>query len=114
MPRKPWFRADVCIAVPADACDDRDRRHPRDPVFTVWNSLFLRAGLKPGDRAGLHGGTSGIGVTATLLAKAIGARVITTCGSDAKCAASLVLGADVSTTAAPISWRGKATGWPRP
>ena len=44
----------------------------------------------------LHGGTSGIGVTATLLARAIGARMITTCGSDDKCRASEALGAAAS------------------
>ena len=55
-------------------------------------SMPMAVRLKPGETVLLHGGTSGIGVTATLLAKAIGARVITTCGSDEKCAASMALG----------------------
>lgn len=88
-------QADVCIAVPAGLAMIEAAGIP-ETYFTVWSNLFLRAGLKPGETVLLHGGTSGIGVTATLLAKAIGARVITTCGSDAKCAASLALGADAA------------------
>ena len=88
-------QADVCIPVPA-ALSMIEAAGIPETYFTVWSNLFLRAGLKAGETVLLHGGTSGIGVTATLLAKAVGARVITTCGSDEKCAASMALGADAS------------------
>ena len=88
-------QADVCIPVPAGLSMIEAAGIP-ETYFTVWSNLFLRAGLKAGETVLLHGGTSGIGVTATLLAKAVGARVITTCGSDEKCAASMALGADAS------------------
>ena len=88
-------QADACIPVPAGLSMIEAAGIP-ETYFTVWSNLFLRAGLKAGETVLLHGGTSGIGVTATLLAKAVGARVITTCGSDEKCAASMALGADAA------------------
>lgn len=65
-----------------------------ETFFTVWQNVFEIAGLQRGETLLVQGGTSGIGVTATRLAKALGARVIVTAGSDAKCAACLALGAD--------------------
>ena len=65
-----------------------------ETFFTVWSNVFDRAGLKPGETFMVHGGTSGIGTTAIQLAKAFGATVIATAGSDDKCAACLELGAD--------------------
>ncbi len=65
-----------------------------ETVFTVWHNLFQRGGLKAGETALVHGGTSGIGTTAIQLAKAFGAKVIVTAGSDAKCRAAEDLGAD--------------------
>jgi putative PIG3 family NAD(P)H quinone oxidoreductase len=65
-----------------------------ETFFTVWSNVFDRAGLQPGERFLVHGGTSGIGVAAIQLAKAFGAEVFTTAGSDAKCAAARELGAD--------------------
>ena len=65
-----------------------------ETFFTVWSNVFDRGGLKPGETILIHGGTSGIGVTAIQLAKAFGATVITTAGSDDKCAATKALGAD--------------------
>lgn len=85
-------QADVCIPVPAGLSMIEAAGIP-ETYFTVWSNLFQRAGLKAGETVLLHGGTSGIGVTATLLARAIGARMITTCGSDDKCVASVALGA---------------------
>jgi NADPH2:quinone reductase len=67
-----------------------------ETFFTVWHNVFERGGLKAGETFLVHGGTSGIGVTAIQLAKAFGARVITTAGSDEKCAAARALGADVA------------------
>jgi NADPH2:quinone reductase len=58
--------------------------------------MFMRAEVKPGDWVLVHGGTSGIGTTAIMLAKAFGARVVTTAGSADKCAAAKKLGADVA------------------
>src|SRR5664280_1916668 len=55
-----------------------------------------RGGLKSGETFLVHGGSSGIGTTAIQLAKALGARVITTAGSEEKCAACRKLGADVA------------------
>ncbi len=67
-----------------------------ETFFTVWQNLFMRAGLKSGEWVLVHGGTSGIGTTAIMLAKAFGAKVITTAGSDDKCEAARRLGADVA------------------
>jgi NADPH:quinone reductase len=65
-----------------------------ETYFTVWSNVFERAALKQGETLLVHGGTSGIGTTAIMLAKAFGARVIVTAGSPEKCAACLKLGAD--------------------
>ena len=65
-----------------------------ETFFTVWHNVFERGQLKAGEWFMIHGGTSGIGVTAIQLAKAFGAKVIATAGSDEKCAACLALGAD--------------------
>ncbi len=65
-----------------------------ETIFTVWNNVFERGGLKAGEWFMVHGGTSGIGTTAVQLAKAFGAKVIATAGSPEKCKACLDLGAD--------------------
>lgn len=65
-----------------------------ETFFTVWSNVFQRAGLKQGDAFLVHGGSSGIGTTAIMLAKAFGATVFTTAGSAEKCAACERLGAD--------------------
>jgi NADPH2:quinone reductase len=65
-----------------------------ETFFTVWHNVFERGALKSGEWLLVHGGTSGIGVTAIQLAKAFGARVIATAGSPLKCASCLQLGAD--------------------
>jgi NADPH:quinone reductase len=62
-------------------------------AFTVYDNLITRARLKAGETALVHGGTSGIGSTAIMFAKALGAVAIATAGSPAKCAAALRLGA---------------------
>src|SRR5215831_13490837 len=66
-----------------------------ETYFTVWLNTFVRGGLKRGEPLLVHGGSSGIGTTAIQLAKAFGARVITTAGSAEKCEACRKLGADV-------------------
>ena len=67
-----------------------------ETMFTVWNNVFQRGALKSGENFLIHGGSSGIGVTAIQLAKAWGAKVFTTAGSDDKVNACLSLGADIA------------------
>ena len=64
--------------------------------FTVWSNVFMRGGLKAGERFLVHGGSSGIGTTAIQLANVLGARVFTTAGTDEKCAACVSLGAEIA------------------
>lgn len=64
-----------------------------ETFFTVWTNVFQRGALQAGERFLVHGGSSGIGTTAIQLARAFGARVFTTAGSDEKCAACTRLGA---------------------
>ena len=66
----------------------------RDSFFTVWSNVFERGRLQQGETLLIQGGSSGIGVTAIQIAKALGATVIVTAGSDDKCEACLKLGAD--------------------
>ena len=65
-----------------------------ETFFTVWSNVFDRGLLKAGEILLVQGGTSGIGVAAIQMAKAFGATVIATAGSDEKCSACLSLGAD--------------------
>ena len=82
-----------CLPVPAGWSDVEAASLP-ETFFTVWSNVFDRGRLQAGETLLIHGGTSGIGVTAIQLAKAAGATVIVTAGSDDKCAACLKLGAD--------------------
>jgi len=65
-----------------------------ETFFTVWSNVFMRGGLKAGERILIHGGSSGIGTTAVQLANAFGARVFVTVGNDAKGEACVKLGAE--------------------
>ncbi len=65
-----------------------------ETYFTVWTNVFMRGGLKAGERFLVHGGSSGIGTTAIQLANIFGARVFTTAGSDEKCRVCNDLGAE--------------------
>ncbi len=67
-----------------------------ETFFTVWVNVFDHGKLQSGETLLVHGGSSGIGTTAIQLAKALGARVITTAGSDGKCQACLDLGAELA------------------
>jgi putative PIG3 family NAD(P)H quinone oxidoreductase len=64
-----------------------------ETVFTVWHNVFQRGQLKSGEYFLVHGGSSGIGITAIQLAQIFGAKVFTTAGTDEKCNACLSLGA---------------------
>ena len=67
-----------------------------EAVFTVWHNVFERCKLQSGERILIHGGTSGIGITAIQLAKAFNAEVLTTSGTDEKCALAQKLGATLA------------------
>ena len=90
-----WCVAPVgqCLPVPPELSDVEAASLP-ETFFTVWSNVFDRARLQTGETLLVQGGSSGIGVTAIALAKAFGARVIVTAGSEQKCAACLKLGAD--------------------
>ena len=85
----------VALPVPA-GLDTIEAAALPETVFTVWNNVFERGGLAAGEWLLVHGGSSGIGVTAIQLGKALGAHVIATAGSPEKCAACRQLGADVA------------------
>lgn len=82
-----------CLPVPTGWSDLEAASLP-ETFFTVWSNVFVRGGLQPGETLLVQGGASGIGVTAIQLAKAWGARVLVTAGSDDKCRACVALGAD--------------------
>lgn len=82
-----------CLPVP-EGFSDVDAASLPETFFTVWSNVFERAYLQKGQALLVQGGSSGIGVTAIQMAKAMGARVLVTAGSDEKCAACVALGAD--------------------
>ncbi len=82
-----------CLPVPRGLSDIEAASLP-ETFFTVWSNVFDRAKLQRGETLLVQGGSSGIGVTAIQMAKALGATVIVTAGSDDKCAACLKLGVD--------------------
>lgn len=90
-----WCVAPVgqCLPVP-QGLDDVAAASLPETFFTVWSNVFDRGRLQAGETLLVQGGTSGIGVTAIQIAKARGAAVIATAGSDEKCAACKALGAD--------------------
>ena len=89
-----WCVAPVaqCLPVP-DRLTDVEAASLPETFFTVWSNVFDRGRLQAGESLLVQGGTSGIGVTAIQLARAFGATVLATAGSDEKCAACLELGA---------------------
>ena len=94
--------AEYCLAhesnalrIPAGLTDVEAAAIP-ETFFTVWTNVFDRGGLKAGETLLVHGGSSGIGTTAILLAKAFGAKVIATVGSQDKAEQCRRLGADVA------------------
>lgn len=82
-----------CLPIP-DGVSVVEAASLPETFFTVWINLFERAGLKPSETLLVQGGTSGIGVTAIQLARALGSRVIATAGSPEKCQHCLELGAE--------------------
>jgi len=84
-----------CLPVPGNLNMAQASAIP-ETFFTVWHNVFERGKLESGETLLVHGGSSGIGTTAIQLAKAFGARVIVTAGSEQKCAACRALGADLA------------------
>ncbi len=84
--------AGTCLPVP-DALTMAEAAAMPETLFTVWVNLFERGFAADGDAVLVHGGTSGIGTMAIALGKLFGLTVIVTCGTDAKCAAAVELGA---------------------
>jgi NADPH2:quinone reductase len=82
-----------CLPIP-DGMGLREAACLPETFFTVWSNVFMRGGLKGGERFLVHGGSSGIGTTAIQLARVFGARVFATAGSAEKCAACERLGAE--------------------
>jgi NADPH2:quinone reductase len=91
----------IALPVPAGLSLEEAAAIP-ETYFTVWTNVFERGELKQGETLLVHGGASGIGVTAILLAKAFGAKVLVTVGSDDKARACENLGADLA-----INYRAK-------
>jgi putative PIG3 family NAD(P)H quinone oxidoreductase len=87
--------APLCLPVPK-ALSVIEAAGVPETFFTVYDNVFTRGRLKAGETLLVHGGSSGIGSTAIELAKAFGATVIATAGSDAKCAFCRTLGADLA------------------
>jgi len=77
-----------------DGISMRDAACLPETCFTVWSNLVMRGGLKAGERVLIHGGTSGIGTTAIQIARALGATVYATAGSDDKVRFCETLGAE--------------------
>ncbi len=90
-----YVLADPPLCLPApDAISLEDAAGIPENYLTVFDNVFLRGGLKTGERFLVHGGSSGIGSTAIQLAHAFGAEVFTTAGSPKKCDFCRTLGAD--------------------
>jgi putative PIG3 family NAD(P)H quinone oxidoreductase len=87
--------APQCLPVPASLDLVRAAAIP-ETFFTVWTNVFERGRLVAGESMLIHGGSSGIGVTAIQLARSFGARVFATAGSDEKCKACEALGAHLA------------------
>jgi NADPH2:quinone reductase len=85
--------APQCLPVPTGLSLTEAAAIP-ETYFTVWTNVFERGRLQPGETLLVHGGASGIGTTAIQLARAFGARVLATAGSEAKCRACERLGAE--------------------
>jgi NADPH:quinone reductase len=102
--------AEYCVA-PAPQClpvptgmSMVDAASLPEALFTVWSNVFDRVHLASGETILIHGGSSGIGTAAIQLAHVFGARVVTTAGTDEKCAACLGLGADVALNYRTTDW----------
>ena len=112
--------AEYC-AVPEGQCMDvpngvpiRDAAALPEAAITVWANLFQPRRLSPGDLFLVQGGASGIGTMAIQMARAFGARVATTAGSDEKCRLCLNLGAEVAANYRTQDWAAELARWSQP
>jgi NADPH:quinone reductase len=101
-----------CMSVPSGV-SIRDAAAIPEAVITVWANLFEPRRLFPGNLFLVQGGSSGIGTAAIQMARAFGARVSTTAGSDEKCAFCLSLGAEIATNYRG-DWAAALAGWAQP
>lgn len=85
----------VCLPVP-DGLTFEEAAGLPETIFTVWYNVFKTCGLQPGENFLVHGGSSGIGVTAIQMVSAYGARVYTTAGTGEKCSFCESLGATLA------------------
>ena len=84
-----------CLPYPKGFTDQEAAALP-ETFYTVWSNVFMRGALSEGETLLVQGGSSGIGVAAILIAKALGHTVFVTAGTDEKCAACIKLGADLA------------------
>jgi putative PIG3 family NAD(P)H quinone oxidoreductase len=82
-----------CLHIP-DGLSLKEAAALPETLFTVWHNVFQRGMAREGETLLVHGGTSGIGTMAIMLAKAFEMTVIVTCGDEEKCAAARKIGAD--------------------
>jgi NADPH:quinone reductase len=87
--------AGTCLPIPPVITATEAAAMP-ETLFTVWVNLFERGFASDGEWVLVHGGTSGIGTMAIALGRLFGLKLIVTCGSDAKCARALALGAEAA------------------
>jgi len=83
-----------CLPIPENLSFPEAASLP-ETVFTVWHNVFQRGKFKSGERLLVHGGSSGIGITAIQLARILGGRIFTTVGDKKKAALCKALGADI-------------------
>jgi NADPH2:quinone reductase len=97
-----------CLPVPQGLTDVEAASLP-ETYFTVWSNMMDRARLQPGESVLIQGGSSGIGVAAIQVAKAMGAKVFVTAGSAEKCAACVELGADAAINYKALDFQAEIT-----
>jgi len=102
-----------CMAVPTGV-SIRDAAAIPEAVITVWANLFEPRRIFPGNLFLVQGGSSGIGTTAIQMARAFGAHVATTAGSDEKCSFCLDLGAEVAVNYRNPDWAAELARWAQP
>lgn len=102
-----------CLCIP-EGVSLRDAASIPEAAITVWANLFQPRRLFPGDLFLVQGGSSGIGCMAIQMARAFGARVATTAGSDDKCRFCLELGAEVAANYKTGDWAAEIGRWAQP
>jgi NADPH:quinone reductase len=102
-----------CMAIPAGV-SIRDAAGVPEAAITVWANLFEPTRVFPGNLCLIQGGSSGIGTMAIQVARAFGARVATTAGSDEKCNFCLDLGAEVAVNYRAHDWAAQLARWAQP